>query len=558
MNNRINFRCKEKRLINKNQTGFKEKHRTSDNLLTLKNVVKKYVTIGKGKLYTCFVDFKKAYDSVWHKGLFFKMRKNNLSGKLLDLIIDIYKKTKCSVKVKDSCTDFFEYTRGVRQGCPLSPILFNIYVSDLFKIINENNETDICLNGNDPINALMYVDDLVLLSDIKEGLQKQIDKLSKYCEQWKLNINLKKTKIMIFNRGNTIIKSEFTINNVMIENVKSIKYLGFTITAKNCSFMPTLEDLSIKARRVVYALNTKIKISRLPINLTIKLFNSLIKPILLYGSEVWGSYTDFDYANWDRSNIEMTHTQFLKRALGCNVRTSNIMVRGEIGGRPLLLDIIIKTMTYINNIKERPQAIVYSALDYESNNEIAPNFSKYIDKFNLMNSQEILNKTKANMKIICQNNYDRYWLLKLGESPKAISYTKIKPNVYLEKYLHEVKNIRHKIALSRLRLSNHNLLIETGRHIRPKLDRENRKCFICKDDIEDEMHFITKCPLYSSEREELYKSLKINSKTFESLSRDQKFIFILTNEDKNVMTELAKYTYRAMKVREKAIEGKNN
>ena len=64
------------------------------------------------------------------------------------------------------------------------------------------------------------------------------------------------------------------------------------------------------------------------------------------------------------------------------------------------------------------------------------------------------------------------------ESPKAITYSKIKNNVSLEKYLEKVKNIRHKIALTRFRLSNHNLLIETGRHLRPKLERPDRKCFI--------------------------------------------------------------------------------
>ena len=107
LNNRILLQVKQRKLINKNQTGFKEKHRTSDNLLTLKTVIKKYVTIGKGKIYACFVDFKKAYDSVWHEGLFRKLRKNNLNGKLLDLIIDIYKKTSCAVKIDGSRTNFF-------------------------------------------------------------------------------------------------------------------------------------------------------------------------------------------------------------------------------------------------------------------------------------------------------------------------------------------------------------------------------------------------------------------------------------------------------------------
>ena len=115
---------------------------------------------------------------------------------------------------------------------------------------------------------------------------------------------------MIFNRGNKLIKSEFTINNEVLENVKSIKYLGFKINAKNCSFLETLDELSMKAKRTIYAINSTMKLSQIPIKLTLKLFDTLIKPILLYGAEVWGIYTNFDYSTWENSKIEMIQTQY--------------------------------------------------------------------------------------------------------------------------------------------------------------------------------------------------------------------------------------------------------
>ena len=133
----------------------------------------------------------------------------------------------------------------------------------------------------------------------------------------------------MFNGGNKLVKRELRINNSILENVKTFKYLGFTISAKNCSFTPTVEDLSTKANRAVFALNNKIKLSMLPIRLALKIFNSQIIPILLYGSEVWGPYTDYDYATWDKDKIERVHTQFLKRILGCNFNTTNNMVRSE-------------------------------------------------------------------------------------------------------------------------------------------------------------------------------------------------------------------------------------
>ena len=70
INNRLQAHCNALNIINKNQIGFKSNNRTSDHLLTLKAIVSKYVTIGKNKLFACFIDFKKAFDSVWHKGIF--------------------------------------------------------------------------------------------------------------------------------------------------------------------------------------------------------------------------------------------------------------------------------------------------------------------------------------------------------------------------------------------------------------------------------------------------------------------------------------------------------
>ena len=344
IHNRLEAYCSKHNIINKNQIGFRPKHRTSDHLLTLKALVKKYVTIGQKKLFACFVDFKKAFDSVWHEGLFYKMSKIGIGGKTLELIKDIYRKTKCAVKSKNKLTSFFDYQKGVRQGCPLSPLLFNIYVNDLFETMNKGNDSDIFLDekGN-KINILMYADDLIILSESKEGLQKQIDKVENYCSKWKLQINNKKTKIMIFNRGNRLINSQFHTKNAKLENVKEFKYLGITISANNCSFSPTIMDLSIKATQVVYALNNKIKLSKLPTKPALKLFNTLISPILLYGSEVWSPYANLDLVKWDKSKIEQVHIQFKKRILGCNASTSNIMSRSEVGQRPLLVEIIKRT-----------------------------------------------------------------------------------------------------------------------------------------------------------------------------------------------------------------------
>ena len=94
-------------------------------------------------------------------------------------------------------TDFFAYEKGVRQGCPLSPLLFNLYINDLIDTINQNYQSNIFLTKDNKINKPLYADDLVLLSETEQGLQKQINTLKEYCDKWKLRINTKKTKTLI-------------------------------------------------------------------------------------------------------------------------------------------------------------------------------------------------------------------------------------------------------------------------------------------------------------------------------------------------------------------------
>ena len=258
---------------------------------------------------------------------------------------------------------------------------------------------------------------------------------------------------------------------------------------------------------------------------------------------------NYDYLSWETTKIERVQTQFLKRLLGCSIQTSNIMTRAEVGVRPLLLSIIRRVVGYVKSIKQRPNSVVFSAFTFESKNDVNPNFCNFIETQNL-NSINIYEKSKFMLKKICQHNYDRYWWEQINNSPKAISYALFKRTVNYENYVDQIENVKHKTSLSRFRLSNHNLLIEKGRHMRPRLERNDRKCFNCADKIEDECHFVTECPLYIEERELLFDCCKQNCKNFNSLSRDQKFIFIFTNESESVAKALGRFIFQSLKIRE--------
>ena len=119
------------------------------------------------------------------------------------MVLDKYLKSQCAIKDGNQRSKFFEFNRGVRQGCILSPPLFNLYLNEVPHLLLESHDTDPAkLPNGVALNCLFYADDLVLISASAAGLQKQINILQQYCEKWLLTINLKKTKTLIFQKQN--------------------------------------------------------------------------------------------------------------------------------------------------------------------------------------------------------------------------------------------------------------------------------------------------------------------------------------------------------------------
>ena len=130
LNNRLEEWNKENKIIRKEQIGFKKLSRPSDHLLVLKTLIDIYNNEGK-KLFACFVDFQKAFDSVWRVGMFYKLIKFGMNKNLVKIIKNMYNKTRMSLKINNNITPPFRTHRGVRQGCILSPILFNLFINDI-------------------------------------------------------------------------------------------------------------------------------------------------------------------------------------------------------------------------------------------------------------------------------------------------------------------------------------------------------------------------------------------------------------------------------------------
>ena len=134
---------------------------------------------------------------------------------------------------------------------------------------------------------------------------------------------------------------------------------------KNCSFTSALKNLRTRATRALYSLGAKVNINRLPIHIALKLFDATVKPILLYASEVWEPFMNQESTKWDYNDIEKTYLQFLKRILGTNRSTTNILIRGELNRHSLQEEILRRNINYAKYIKQKDNSIVKQAYDYE-------------------------------------------------------------------------------------------------------------------------------------------------------------------------------------------------
>ncbi|XP_053549032.1 uncharacterized protein LOC128640586 [Bombina bombina] len=195
----------------------------------------------------------------------------------------------------------------------------------------------ISLNGKE-IHCLLYADDLLILSPTAVGLQEKLDILQTYCKSWAMEVNMEKTKIMIFQKKpkNLQQKLKFLLFSKEVEHTLHYTYLGLTLSASG-SFKLGIKTLQEKALRAFHAIKKLLASLNPPTELLIKVFESTIVPILLYGCEVWGPTLTQNYREWDKTLTEIAHLQFCKYALRVHRSAPNNGCRAELGRFPLLL-----------------------------------------------------------------------------------------------------------------------------------------------------------------------------------------------------------------------------
>ncbi|XP_071572662.1 uncharacterized protein [Temnothorax nylanderi] len=278
------------------------------------------------------------------------LRKLQIGRRLRKRIMETYRETKNIVKVGKRRSEEFWTKSGVRQGCPISPALFNAYGSDLEAEMRKEQTGGIVV-GRKKFWTIAYADDMVLLAKSEQELREMIRRFKRYLERKGLYLSPEKSKVMVFERGGGgRSRREWKWGDENIEEVKEMKYLGY-VMQKNGGSEKHIED---RMRRATIAMKQIWSIGerlfKEDFGRRMKMFDSIVGSIALYGAEVWGWRND--------ERLDKVKKKYVKWILGLDRRTPNYILIEETKMRELRLEALKRAIKYEETARKSKKKIV--------------------------------------------------------------------------------------------------------------------------------------------------------------------------------------------------------
>lgn len=302
------------------------------------------------------------------------------------------------------------------------------------------------------------------------------------------------------------------------------------------------KTLSEQAMKALFSINFLFDSVAMNIPEKLKIFDSMVLPILCYGSEILGFHT--------ASDVERVHLKFLKQLLGVKTQTSNNAVYGEVGRVPLSVIRKVRILKFWFKIVNNPDSLLSKVFYDQIVNNYTNSWASQVEMLlNDLGFSYLWNaNTVSNLQLsrVIERVYDQFyqsWFESLRTSSKLSTYSKIKSKFGVEKYLHCVSNNKYRIELAKFRCSAHRLAVEEGRY--RNIEREQRLCVYCNMSVvEDEYHFLLICPLY---RELRVKYLPRYYYTWPNLNKFKSWL----NTNKSILLKnMANLLYMAKQKRE--------
>ena len=389
--------------------------------------------------------------------------------------------------------------------------------------------------------VLMYADDTVIMAENEHDMQRNLNLLNDYCNCNKLKVNISKTKIMVFARSKTRLNNipTFKYGNIDLEQVDDYIYLGICFNW-NGSFVKAKKLLHDKASKAMYSLIQKGRRLNLPTDIMLKLFDSCVEPILLYGCEVWG------YENVDI--LEKVHTKFCKFIFGVSKYSHNMPVYGKLSIKIKQRMVrywsrILKSSEY--KLNKVMHTILYNL--HCKNVHLSP-WIRYVSSIFQncgINYVWLTQYYNIDTKIIFKSECDQFKQLWHGriinkDNDHNVTYSLFyivtwKGNVYRN------SPGTFKTALFQFRRGTYILPV----HNRKQLDvsRSERICRICDEGvIGDEIHFLFECPKLEDLR---IKCMALGDRMIPNVYN---FVHMLQDDHPDTIYSLAKFAFHGLKL----------
>ena len=370
---------------------------------------------------------------------------------------------------------------------------------------------------------MLYADDIVLLAESKQDLQRMLDVVSQYSRKWRFRVNPKKGKseVMIFGRKPREKNRTWWLAGTQIGETDKYKYLGVDLVS-GLNFKLFKHRMIVEARKrmmLVWAMG--MRTGKLAVKDCCRVWEALVRPKLEYAAVVWGD------VKWEEA--EAIQRQMGKMILGCSSKMANEVVLGELGwwtlkARRDLLRIKFWSKIVGGMSQHRLVAQVYahSRARYEAGKP-----SKWCAHTHAILQQLGMDDVWQKAKI--QPNKAQKWQRELKEKihireetnwkhnmttkPKLRTYRTIKNTLTFETDYLTYKDKTARQLMTRLRGGTNELRIETGRYPITNRDRRleihERRCLLCMSgDVEDERHFLIDCILYEDLRVKMWKTVE--------------------------------------------------
>ena len=284
-------------------------------ITTLRLLNEKARDMGK-LIFHNFIDFRKAFDRVWHDALWHTTRKYNIGEGITLLIKSLYDSARSKVLSGDQYSEWFKTNIGVRQGCLLSPTFFNLFLERIMGEALEGYEGGVRCAGR-KLTDLRFADDIDLIDETAEGISEVTRRLEVAAKSYGMEISTEKSKVMVVGKGDNVdgVVVKVTVDGVVLEQVKSFTYLGSTIVQNGTSE----KEIRIRIGRATSALaklDNIWKSKDVTMKNKLMLLRSIVLANLLYACESW------TISRADEQRIRAMQMKSYRRLLGVTWKTN--------------------------------------------------------------------------------------------------------------------------------------------------------------------------------------------------------------------------------------------